>query len=87
LGLEASLAGGAVDPVFVTVTTTIGADRGHTDVSLWFVVEGSRGMALSLDKVEFRGARWWSLEEVTSADAASFDTHFQRFLRKVSSPR
>ena len=87
LGIEASLAGGAVDPVFVTVTTTIGLDRGHTDVSLWFVIEGRRDMALTLDELEFRGARWWSLEEVTSTGAEIFDPHFPRFLRKVSWPR
>jgi hypothetical protein len=70
--------------VFVTVTTTIGLDRGHTDVSLWFVIEGSRDMPLTLDEFEFRGARWWSLEEVASTGAEAFDPHFQRFLRKVS---
>jgi 8-oxo-dGTP diphosphatase len=87
LGLEAALAGGGVDPAFVTVTTTIGVDSGHTDVSLWFILEGSRDVELTLDEVECRGARWWSLEEVTSADAAAFDPHFLRFMRKVSSSR
>jgi 8-oxo-dGTP diphosphatase len=87
LGIEASLTGGGIDPAFVTVTTTIGLDRGHTDVSLWFILEGSRDLELTLDEVEFRGARWWSLEEVTAADGETFDPHFQRFMRKVSSSR
>jgi 8-oxo-dGTP pyrophosphatase MutT (NUDIX family) len=83
LGIEASFADGGVQPEFVTVTTTIGIDAGHTDVSLWFVSTGSRGMQLTVDEVEFRGARWWSLEEVTSADAMTFDPHFGRFLKKI----
>jgi 8-oxo-dGTP diphosphatase len=44
-------------------------------------------MELPPDEVEFRGARWWSLEEVTAADGGAFDPHFQRFMRKVSSTR
>jgi 8-oxo-dGTP pyrophosphatase MutT (NUDIX family) len=87
LGIETSLAGGGVEPAFVTVTTTIGLDRGHTDVSLWFILEGSRDLELTPDEVEIRGARWWSLEEVTSAGGETFDPHFQRFMRKVSSSR
>ena len=87
LGLEASLADGSGDPAFITITTTVGLDRGHTDVSLWFILEGSRDLELTLDAVEFRGARWWSLEEVTSADGETFDPHFHRFMRKVSSSR
>jgi 8-oxo-dGTP diphosphatase len=85
LGIEASLAGGGVAPAFVTVTTTIGLGRGHTDVSLWFVIDGRREMELSLDQVEFRSARWWSLTEVASADASVFDPHFPRFMKKLSS--
>jgi 8-oxo-dGTP diphosphatase len=74
---------GADEPVFVTVTTTIGLDAGHTDVSLWFVAPGSRGMRLAADDVEFRGVRWWSQEEITSSPATLFDPHFGRFLEKV----
>ena len=87
LGIEGSLAGGGVDPAFATVTTTIGLDAGHTDVSLWFILEGSQDLELTFDEVEFRGARWWSFEEVTAADGDIFDPHFLRFMRKVSSSR
>ena len=82
LGIDTSLAGGGVDPVFLIVTRTIGRDSGHTDVSLWFIGEGSRSLELTLDEVEFRGARWWSLDEVASANQSEFDPHFQRFLKK-----
>ena len=30
-------------PIFVTVTETVGNAPGHTDVSLWYVIRGSRG--------------------------------------------
>ena len=48
LGNEASFASGA-GPAFLTVTTTVGDDSGHTNVSLWFVSETSRSAPLSLD--------------------------------------
>jgi 8-oxo-dGTP diphosphatase len=83
LGIESCFATVGDQPAFVTVTTTIGLDARHTDVSLWFVSSGSREMELTLDDVEFRGARWWSQDEVTSADAMRFDPHFGRFLKKI----
>jgi 8-oxo-dGTP diphosphatase len=85
LGIDVTLAGNGVDPAFLTVTRTIGLDPGHTDVSLWFIGEGSRGMRLTLDDGEFRGARWWSLGEVASANDKDFDPHFHRFLTKAVS--
>ena len=85
LGIEVSLVGNEVDPAFLTVTRTIGLDPSHTDVSLWFIGEGSRRMRLTIDEIEFRSARWWSLNEVASADEKDFDPHFHRFLRKVIS--
>jgi 8-oxo-dGTP diphosphatase len=82
LGIEASFSESAV-PAFVTVTTTIGLDAGHTDVSLWFVSDGSRRLEMTVDRVEFRGSRWWTLQEVTAATGEGFDPHFRRFMTKV----
>jgi len=76
-------AGVAEQPAFVTVTRTIGIDAEHTDVSLWFVVVGRREQPLTIDRREFRAARWWSLAEVDAAHANAFDPHFARFLTKV----
>ena len=71
-------------PLMVTVTPTVGAvaDR-HTDVSLWFVLEGSRHQPLVPDLAEFRQVRWWRPEEVESADPDAFDPHLGRMLAKV----
>jgi 8-oxo-dGTP diphosphatase len=82
LGIEASFTERSI-PAFVTVTTTVGLDAGHTDVSLWFINDGSRSLEMTLDQVEFRGSRWWTLEEVTSATGRDFDPHFHRFMRKA----
>lgn len=87
LGIEANFADRCEQPWFVTVTTTIGFDAGHTDVSLWFVCEGKRDMRMTIDDVEFQGARWWSLDEVTAASGEEFDPHFRRFMRKVVAVR
>jgi 8-oxo-dGTP diphosphatase len=87
LGIDVSLAGNGGSPAFLTVTKTIGLDPGHTDVSLWFIGEGSRRLRLTIDEDEFLGARWWSAEEVASTKKEVFDPHFHRFLRKALSMR
>ena len=43
-------------PRMVTVTTTVGRTPGHTDVSLWYVVNGRRTAPLTWDEDEPRGA-------------------------------
>ncbi|WP_430782616.1 NUDIX hydrolase [Actinoplanes sp. G11-F43] len=68
------------EPVFLTVTETVGTDAGHTDVSLWYVVEISRDHELKPDTGEFHGVRWWSREEILASDPALFDPHLTRFL-------
>jgi 8-oxo-dGTP diphosphatase len=87
LGIDSPSLLGSGRPTFLTVTTTIGRDAGHTDVSLWFIVNGARDMRLTIDKVEFRGVQWWSLPEVASPDGQAFDPHFQRFMRKAVASR
>ncbi|MGH3473052.1 MAG: NUDIX hydrolase [Nocardioidaceae bacterium] len=70
-------------PMFVTVTRTVGAHRGHLDVSLWFVLTGQGDMPLRIDRTEFTEARWWTPAEVLAADPAGFDPHYKRFMAKV----
>lgn len=70
-------------PSFITVTRTTGADRGHLDVSLWFLLAGQRDMPLTIDRNEFTEARWWTPAEVLAADPARFDPHYERFMTKV----
>ncbi|MGC1209987.1 MAG: NUDIX domain-containing protein [Micromonospora sp.] len=75
-------------PAFLTVTGTQGPpeDR-HTDVSLWFVLHGSRDQTLTPDWGEFRGVRWWTPQEVAVAEPATLDPHMGRMMAKLAAPR
>ncbi|MEV0713301.1 NUDIX hydrolase [Asanoa sp. NPDC050611] len=79
LGLQVTVR----DPIFITVTDTVGMDRGHTDVSLWYPVVADRSAPLSTDEREFSAVRWWSDREIRETDPGRFDPHFLRFLRKL----
>ncbi|WP_214402506.1 NUDIX hydrolase [Pseudonocardia lacus] len=73
-------------PSFLTVTRTVGADAGHTDVSLWFVLAGTRDMPVTVDPAEFTEARWWTHEEVLRTDPHRLDPHYHRFITKIDRP-
>ncbi|MCC6992661.1 MAG: NUDIX hydrolase, partial [Acidobacteria bacterium] len=68
-------------PRMVTVTTTVGRTAGHTDVSLWYVVNGSRNVPPKWNENEFREARWFSFSE---APLLRSDPHLGRFVAKLS---
>jgi 8-oxo-dGTP diphosphatase len=74
-------------PFFVTVTRTVGQDHGHTDVSLWFLLAGRRGMALASEPKEFTETRWWTAEQVQAQAHGRFDPHYQRFAAKLGDRR
>ncbi|MGH7924908.1 MAG: NUDIX domain-containing protein, partial [Candidatus Binatus sp.] len=44
LGLAAEFM--RTDPLFITVTRTVGDDGGHTDVSLWYLLRGDSSRAI-----------------------------------------
>jgi 8-oxo-dGTP diphosphatase len=81
---ELGIGGAAADPVFLTVTETIGVDAGHTDVSLWFTADAARGSILTADAAEFTDVRWWSPTTLTATDPSHFDPHLPRFLAKTT---
>lgn len=71
-------------PLLLTVTETVGAEHErHTDVSLWFVLEGNRHQRLNPDPGEFHEARWWTLEELLAGEPTHFDPHLGRMLEKL----
>jgi len=84
LGVEPVFRTDPPRPSFVTVTRTVGDDAGHTDVSLWFVLTGSRDIPLTIDPTEFSGARWWSHREVLRTEPGRLDPHYPRFITKIS---
>jgi 8-oxo-dGTP diphosphatase len=84
LGATAQLvADRSSNPLFVTQTTTVGANAGHVDVSLWYVVGASTGDRFEPDPGEFRSIRWWTFAEVQAAPPASLDPHLPRFVTKL----
>ncbi len=84
LGVVASfLPGIGARPLMVSQTTTVGVSAGHTDVSLWYLVEGDAEAPLEGDAREFAGSRWWTFDEVLAADPAILDPHLQRFAAKL----
>ena len=73
---------GGQDGFFVTQTQTRGAGT-HTDVTVWFVVEGDHRMRVVPDPGEFRGTGWYSLDEPIRWESDSFDPQMHRFIAKV----
>jgi 8-oxo-dGTP diphosphatase len=71
-------------PLMITCTTTVGETAGHTDVSLWYVIEASRRQELQHDITEFAEVRWFPWDRVPAHRA---DPHLPRFLRKLIGAR
>jgi 8-oxo-dGTP diphosphatase len=70
-------------PLLVTVARTGGLSANHTDVSLWFVFEGSPVDAVVPDENEFVEVRWWRFDDIEHEPAARFDPHLPRFIEKL----
>ena len=68
-------------PLMVTVTATVGVTSGHTDVSLWYVVEGDRSAVPEFDRDEFVQVRWFAFAEVPGERC---EPHLSRFLTKLT---
>lgn len=79
LGIEAEFL--FEDPLFVTVTKTVGNVTPHTDVSLWYVLKGNRQDHLQFDVDEFHHIRWFPRPDIPFERA---DPHLKRFIDKVS---
>ncbi len=69
-------------PLLLTSTQTVGRTAGHTDVSLWYVLEASVDTALEFDTTEFHDVRWFPHGEVPLERT---DPHMARFLAKLAS--
>lgn len=68
-------------PTMITVTETVGLASGHTDVSLWYVVQGDRSATLQFDESEFNEVRWFPFLQ---APLQRSDPHLGRFLAKLA---
>jgi 8-oxo-dGTP diphosphatase len=79
LGLELADDPGA--PLMLTSTETVGTTAGHTDVSLWYVIDADRRVSLGFDTGEFQSVRWFQFAE---APVSRSDPHLARFLGKLA---
>jgi 8-oxo-dGTP diphosphatase len=71
-------------PFFITTGETVGLTPGHTDVSLWYLLQGSIHDTPRFDRKEFTDVEWYSFKEILETDPIIFDPHLQRFIEKLS---
>lgn len=69
------------EPLFLTVTKTVGNIAKHTDVSLWYLLKCDPLQSLNYDQNEFNQIRWFPINEVPFEKS---DPHMKRFLQKIS---
>lgn len=67
-------------PLFLTATETVGKTAGHTDVCIWYALQGDRTLDLDAATTEFRAARWFHKSEIPMDRA---DKHMRRFVGKL----
>ena len=72
-------------PLLLTSTVTVGLTAGHTDVSLWYAIEGRVDTDLRYDREEFLALRWFDFQELASTDPATLDPNIRRFMTKLAS--
>ncbi|MDR3623511.1 MAG: NUDIX domain-containing protein [Chlamydiales bacterium] len=68
------------DPLFLTVTKTVGQTAGHTDVSLWYILKGFSFDTLNYDKNEFHQINWFCQAEIPYQQS---DPHMNRCIKKL----
>lgn len=78
LGIEAKFF--KTNPIFLTVTRTVGLTAGHTDVSLWYVLKGCYRTAYQFDAEEFMAIEWFNFDEIPYERS---DPHMGRFVNKL----
>ena len=67
-------------PIFLTVTQTVGRSAGHIDISLWYVLRGDSRQALQYDREEFDQIAWFPLDRLPLTRS---DPHVARFAAKL----
>jgi 8-oxo-dGTP pyrophosphatase MutT (NUDIX family) len=69
------------EPLFLTITQTVGQTAGHTDVSLWYVLTGDASQPLQYDAEEFVQIAWFPLDALPLERT---DPHMERFTSKLA---
>ena len=68
------------DPLFLTVTETVGTTAGHVDVSLWYIYTADASTRYDYDTDEFNEIRWFPISELPLNRS---DPHMKRFRQKL----
>lgn len=68
------------EPLLLTVTKTVGNVAKHTDVSLWYLLEGDPNQVLDYDPNEFHQIRWFRIDEIPFEKS---DPYMKRFIKKM----
>ncbi len=68
------------DPLFCSITTTVGQDAGHVDVSLWYGLRGSVHQSFTFDVMEMNQLKWFSSNDLPYENC---DPHLKRFIQKL----
>ncbi|MEC7838607.1 MAG: NUDIX hydrolase [Chlamydiota bacterium] len=68
------------DPLFITVTKTVGKTAGHTDVTLWYVFSADSSVSYTYDQSEFETIKWYSLDDLPMTRT---DPNLSRFCNKL----
>lgn len=79
LGIHVTF-GDVEPPIMVTCSETVGLTAGHTDVSLWYVVNTDMATPITFDASEFNTVRWFTFQDVPLARS---DPNLARFLAKL----
>ncbi len=77
LGVEAEFL--MNEPILITSTSTVGKTAGHTDVSIWYALRGSRNQQFVFDQSEFRSVCWFHRD---SLPLDRTDPELTRFVSK-----
>lgn len=68
------------NPIFLTVTETVGITAGHIDVSLWFALKGNRAQPIDFDRSEFHGVKWFHRSDLP----LQREPNLLRFMQKLA---
>lgn len=70
-------------PFFITINKTVNIDAGHTDVSLWFLLEGDSSVEFNFSEDEMSSYKWFALDEILKTDISNFNPYMHRFVKKL----
>ena len=78
LGIQANFL--SESPFFLTITKISDNLNGHTDISLWYILQAGKDDFFQWDEREFHSIRWFALDEIPLDQS---ERHMGRFIQKL----